>query len=56
MIDEATRRKINVIKHAIAENLEYKDLPEDFKEKYDEKFFRAAVKKTKEFEKYKRKK
>lgn len=56
MIDEATRKKINVIKHAIAENLEYKDLPEDFKEKYNEKFFRSAVKKTKEWEKYKRKK
>lgn len=56
MIDEATRRKINIIKQAIAENLQYKDLPEDFKEKYDEKFFVSAVKQTKEFEKYKRKK
>lgn len=56
MIDEATRRKIDVIKRAIAENLQYKDLPEDFKEKYDEKFFILAVKKTKEWEEYKRKK
>lgn len=51
MIDEATRRKINVIKRAIAENLQYKDLPEDFKEKYDEKVFISVVKQYKEWKK-----
>lgn len=56
MIDEATRRKIDVIKRAIAENLQYKDLPEDFKEKYNEKFFRAAMKEYESFQKFKHKK
>lgn len=56
MIDEATRRKIDVIKRAIAENLQYKDLPEELKEKYDETMYKIIVKKSKEFKKFRHKK
>lgn len=56
MIDESEKRKINILRYAISENIQYKDLPEDFKEKYSEDWFRGFTIIYKSFKKHMRKK
>lgn len=56
MMSNEEVRRINMLREAIAENLEYKDLSEELKEKYDEKSFKFIVKKSKEFQKFRHKK
>lgn len=53
MMNNEEIRRVNILREAISKNLEYKDLPEDFKEKYNEKFFRVAMKEYKSFQKFK---
>lgn len=54
MMNNEEMRRVNILREAISKNLEYKDLPEDFKEKYKEKYFRAVMKEYKSFQKFKK--
>ena len=56
MMSNEDVRRINMLREAISKNLEYKDLPEELKEKYDEKSFKFIVKKAKELQKFRHKK
>lgn len=51
MMSNEEVRRINMLREALSKNLEYKDLPEELKEKYDETMFKIIVKKSKEFKK-----
>lgn len=56
MMSNEEVRRINILREALSKNLEYKDLPEELKEKYDETSFKIIVKKSKEFQKFRHKK
>ena len=56
MLSNEEVKRINMVREALSKNLEYKDLPEELKEKYDEKQFKIIVKKSKEFKKFRHKK
>lgn len=56
MMNNKEIRRVNILTEAISKNLEYKDLPEELKEKYDETAFKIIVKKSKEFQKFRHKK
>lgn len=56
MMSNEEVRRINMLREALSKNLEYKDLPEELKEKYDKTAFKIIVKKSKEFQKFRHKK
>lgn len=56
MMSNEDVRRINMVREALSKNLEYKDLPEELKEKYDETMYKIIVKKSKEFKKFRHKK